>query len=38
MPSKPSGYAPPPQFTGAASRAGVGMAGLLAVVAGLLVL
>jgi chitinase len=38
VPSKPSTYAPPVQFTGAASRAGVGMAGFLAVVAGLLVL
>ena len=45
VPSKPSGtgaptkptYAPP-QFTGAASHVGVGMTGLLAVVAGLLML
>jgi chitinase len=39
-PSKPTSasYTPPAQFTGAASHIGVGMTGLLAVVAGLLVL
>jgi chitinase len=36
--SKPSAYSPPAQFTGAASRIGAGAVGLLAVVAGLLVL
>jgi chitinase len=37
-PTKPTTYVPPPQFTGAASHVGVGMTGMLAVVAGLLVL
>jgi chitinase len=38
VPTKPTSYVPPAQFTGAASHVGVGMTGLLAVVAGLLVL
>tara|TARA_R110002003_G_scaffold288_11_gene18424 strand:- start:14180 stop:16936 length:2757 start_codon:yes stop_codon:yes gene_type:complete len=37
VPSKATGYSPP-QFTGAATQVGVGMTGLLAVVAGLMVL
>ncbi|EAT92360.2 hypothetical protein SNOG_00865 [Parastagonospora nodorum SN15] len=37
-PTKPSSYTPPAQFTGAASHLSAGMAGLLAVVAGLFVL
>jgi chitinase len=36
--SKPSAYSPPAEFTGAASRVGAGAVGLIAVVAGLLVL